>query len=193
MRHPRSRHQQPRSSGGSRPKRAHKPHRAHTSEHMGPSRPIFDAELEIERDEEPHAQRASRSHANPFTQGGRLTLYGRKPVLEALREPSLMPQKLVLAYHSDGDMIHEITQLARDVGLPIERMSAMELSRISKQGKQDQGVALDVQAPHHRALSEALEELKPRPESSRPRVPPRASRRGGATLEHLACSHHVCM
>ena len=59
-------------------------------------------------------------------------------------------------------MIHEITQLARDVGLPIERMSAMELSRISKQGKQDQGVALDVQAPHHRALSEALEELKPR-------------------------------
>ena len=91
--------------------------------------------------------------------GGRVTLYGRKPVLEALQDPSVLPQKLFLAHRAEGSIIREITQLAEQVGLPIERLDALELSRISKQGKQDQGVALDVQAPHHKALSEALSEL----------------------------------
>jgi 23S rRNA (guanosine2251-2'-O)-methyltransferase len=68
-----------------------------------------------------------------------------------------MPQKLFLAHRAEGSIIREITQLADSVGLPVERMSALELSRISKQGKQDQGVALDVQAPHYQSLNEALE------------------------------------
>lgn len=97
---------------------------------------------------------------NPFTQGGRVTLYGRKPVLEALQDPAILPQKLFLAHRAEGSIIREILELADHVGLPIERMNALELSRISKQGKQDQGVALDVQAPHHKKLDEAVNELK---------------------------------
>lgn len=100
---------------------------------------------------------------NPFTQGGRLTLYGRKPVLEALQDHSIIAQRLFLSYHAEGGIIKEISALARDLGVPVERMSAMELSRISKQGKQDQGVALDVQAPHHESLESALERLKATP------------------------------
>jgi 23S rRNA (guanosine2251-2'-O)-methyltransferase len=53
-------------------------------------------------------------------------------------------------------MIESIIQRAKQIALPIERLSALELSRISKHGKQDQGVALDVQAPLHIDLKHAL-------------------------------------
>ena len=99
---------------------------------------------------------------NPFTRGGRVTLFGRKPVYEALTDPLVTPQRLFLAYRVEGELISEITRAAEAVGVPIERMSALELSRISKNGKQDQGVALDVQAPHLRPLDEALAALAER-------------------------------
>ena len=111
------------------------------------------------------SRKVSRSHSskkkdrerNPFESGGRLTLFGRKPVLEALNDPRITAQKLFLSRTVRGEMIEAILRQAHGIGLPIERLSALELSRISKHGKQDQGVALDVQAPLHQSLKERLE------------------------------------
>ena len=98
---------------------------------------------------------------SPFLKGGRLTLYGRKPVLEALSNPKLTPQKLFLSHQAQGDLIKEIKRAAKEIGLPVQRCSAQVLSRISKQGRQDQGVALDVQAPFLCSLEEGLGQLSP--------------------------------
>ena len=49
---------------------------------------------------------------SPFLKGGRVTLYGRKPVLEALNNPRLTPQKLFLAHRVQGDLIQEIKRAA---------------------------------------------------------------------------------
>ena len=93
---------------------------------------------------------------NPFTQGGRLTLFGRKPVFETLKDPRITAQKLFIARHAKGEIIAAIIKRAEQLALPIERLSSIALSRISKNGKQDQGVALDVQAPLHLELKNAL-------------------------------------
>ena len=93
---------------------------------------------------------------SPFLKGGRLTLYGRKPVLEALSNPKLTPQKLFISHQAQGDLVKEIKRSAKEIGLPVQRCSAQALSRISKQGRQDQGVALDVQAPLLCSLEEGL-------------------------------------
>ena len=102
----------------------------------------------------------SNAH-NPFQTGGRLTLFGRKPVLEAISDPRITSQKLFIAHSARGEMIDTIVRCAHAIGLPIERLSAMHLSRISKHGKQDQGVALDVQAPLHQSLEGRLSEPLP--------------------------------
>jgi 23S rRNA (guanosine2251-2'-O)-methyltransferase len=97
---------------------------------------------------------------SPFLTGGRLTLYGRKPVLEALSNLKVTPQKLFISIQAQGDLIKEIKRTAKEIGVPVQRCSAQELSRISKQGRQDQGVALDVQAPLLSSLKEGLDTVK---------------------------------
>ena len=106
-----------------------------------------------------HKKRSGDSRstkADPFNSGGRVTLFGRKPVWEALSDPRITSQKLFIAHNARGELITEILRRAREVALPIDRLSPLELSRISKHGKQDQGVALDVQAPLHEALAERV-------------------------------------
>lgn len=105
--------------------------------------------------------RKKKKKVNPFNSGGRLTLFGRKPVLEALSDPRITAQKLFLSHTARGEMIEAIVHQAHGVGLSIERLSTLELSRISKHGKQDQGVALDVQAPLHQSLKDRLDKPLP--------------------------------
>ena len=88
-----------------------------------------------------------------------MTLYGRLPVLEALSDPRLTPQRLFLSKRASGTNIKEIIRLADQIALPIERLNPLALSRISKNGRQDQGVALDLCAPDHLSLEEALSQL----------------------------------
>ena len=78
---------------------------------------------------------------------------------EALCDTQITAQRLFLAHKARGELIDQIVRRADEIALPIERLSALELSRISKHGKQDQGVALDVHAPRHLKLMEALERL----------------------------------
>ncbi len=78
-----------------------------------------------------------------------LTIYGRKPVLEALEDNSLDIFKLHLASsNKSADIIKQITTLAKQRNIDIAMHSKLELSRISKNSRQDQGVALDVVMPN---------------------------------------------
>lgn len=79
-----------------------------------------------------------------------LTIYGRKPVLEALEDGSLPVHKLHLADSNRKDqLISRIEQLAAERQIEIAHCDRKALSRISKNAKQDQGVALDLALPKY--------------------------------------------
>ena len=89
-----------------------------------------------------------------------LTVYGRKPVLQALRDDTLQWHALHLARSNrEAGIIAEIRQQAESLGVPITLHSREQLARISKNGKQDQGVAVDIVCPAFRTLDEYLEQL----------------------------------
>lgn len=89
-----------------------------------------------------------------------LTVYGRKPALEALRDHSLQCQTLHLAdSNRNGGIIAELTRAAGERKVDVQKHSRAALSRISRNGKQDQGVALDILCPHFRSLDTYLDEL----------------------------------
>ena len=90
-----------------------------------------------------------------------LTVYGRKPVLETLADASLQCHTLHLAHSNrDTGTIAEILAQAETRGVPVRRHSREELARISRNGKQDQGVAVDVICPEFRQLQDYLEGLE---------------------------------
>ena len=71
-----------------------------------------------------------------------LTVYGRKPVRETLLEASLPCHALHLAHSNrEAGIVREIRQLAQQRAIPVREYSREALSRISKNGRQDQGVA----------------------------------------------------
>jgi len=84
-----------------------------------------------------------------------LTLYGRKPALEVLSDHSLAVHCLHLATSNrPGGIIGEITRLAERRGITIRHHDKQALSRISKNARQDQGVALDVLCPRFRRVED---------------------------------------
>lgn len=74
-----------------------------------------------------------------------LTVYGRKPVLEALEDPSTDIYRLHLASSNrSASIMDDIRKLAEKKGAEILYHDRAALSRISKNAKQDQGVAADL-------------------------------------------------
>lgn len=74
-----------------------------------------------------------------------ITVYGRNPVIEVLKDQKLAIYRVHLAdSNRDSGVIKEIKQLAANRGVEIVYHSRLELSRISRNGKQDQGVACDI-------------------------------------------------
>ncbi len=89
-----------------------------------------------------------------------LTLYGRKPVLEALRDAALDCHCLHLASSNrEGGIVGELRSAAAARGVTVKEHDRAALSRISKNGKQDQGVALDVLCPAFGSVESWLEKL----------------------------------
>ena len=89
-----------------------------------------------------------------------LTVYGRKPALEALQNPRLACHALHLAdSNRDAGIISQLKALATERDIPVRVHSRIELSRISRNGKQDQGVALDIVCPTFRPVEEHLQSL----------------------------------
>lgn len=87
-----------------------------------------------------------------------LTVYGRKPVLEVLENPSIPCFRLHLAEsNKPAEIIKQITGLAASRGIETVYHDKQALSRISKNSKQDQGVCLDIQCPNHQSLGQFLQ------------------------------------
>lgn len=77
-----------------------------------------------------------------------LTIYGRKTVFEALADKHIQCSKLHLAEsNKPADILRNIIQLAKQRDIPIRSHNKISLSFISKNSKQDQGVALDITLP----------------------------------------------
>lgn len=86
-----------------------------------------------------------------------LTIFGRKPVLEALQDSSLPIYKLHLAdSNKRAGIIDEMVALAEKRGITIEYHSKQALSRISRNAKQDQGVAADIQLSNYQSIDNFL-------------------------------------
>lgn len=86
-----------------------------------------------------------------------LTIYGRKPVLEALQDRSLPIYCVHLAdSNKAGGILDEITALASARNIPIKYHGKSELSRISKNSREDQGVAADLQLQRYQRLDNFL-------------------------------------
>ncbi len=92
-----------------------------------------------------------------------LTIYGRKPVLEALQDKSIPVYCVHLAdSNKTGGIIADIEQLAAARNIQIKHHDKQALSRISKNSREDQGVAADLQLPRYRRLEAFLPEIKNR-------------------------------
>ena len=86
-----------------------------------------------------------------------LTVYGRKPVLEAL-EAGLPVARIHLADGARGDVVADIVEAAKRRGVQLQRVSDRRVSAISGNSKQDQGVVADVTAPQMQSLMAFLEQ-----------------------------------
>ncbi len=76
---------------------------------------------------------------------GMLTIYGRKPVLEALQDPSISIAKVHLALsNKPAKILANIETLAESQHVQLNWVDKRVLSRISRNSKQDQGVAADL-------------------------------------------------
>ena len=87
-----------------------------------------------------------------------LTIYGRKAVLEALQDQSLPIYRLHLAESNrPAAILQQITVLAQQRGIEIHHCDKRALSRISRNSKQDQGVAADLALPQYQQLAHFME------------------------------------
>jgi len=78
-----------------------------------------------------------------------LTIYGRNAVMEALEDNSTTIYKLHLSKsNKDATVLEQMKMLAKKRGIEIAYHDKQALSRISKNAKQDQGVALDIVLEH---------------------------------------------
>lgn len=90
-----------------------------------------------------------------------ITVYGRKPVLEALDDVDLRVDKVIVAEGLRGDPVRAILDAARDRGVPVQRASAHRVKVLAGNGRHDQGVLADVVAPRMAPVAEFLDELGP--------------------------------
>ena len=78
-----------------------------------------------------------------------LTIYGRNAVLEVLEDRSIEIHKLHLSNsNKPAKVLTRMLALAKECAIEVAYHDKQSLSRISKNSKQDQGVALDIVVPH---------------------------------------------
>ncbi|SFV89935.1 RNA methyltransferase, TrmA family [hydrothermal vent metagenome] len=78
-----------------------------------------------------------------------LTIYGRNAVLEALEDPSVTVYKLHFSKsNKPAPVLKQMEAIAKQRGIDVAYHDKAALSRISKNAKQDQGVALDIVLEH---------------------------------------------
>lgn len=89
-----------------------------------------------------------------------LTVFGRKPVLEALQDTRLRPYRLHLAEsNKSAGIIDELLALAGERQVEVLYHDRQALARISKNARQDQGVALDIECQGFAEAEDFLAQL----------------------------------
>ena len=74
-----------------------------------------------------------------------LTIYGRNAVMEALEDEAVTIHKLHLSKsNKDASVLEQMKSIAKQREIEVAYHDKQSLSRISKNAKQDQGVALDI-------------------------------------------------
>ena len=86
-----------------------------------------------------------------------VTVYGRKPVLEALDDPRLDVDKVVLADTARGAAAREILDAAKRRGVRVQWATEQRVKVLAVNGRHDQGVLADVVAPRMLPLDLALD------------------------------------
>jgi 23S rRNA (guanosine2251-2'-O)-methyltransferase len=76
-----------------------------------------------------------------------VTVYGRKPVLEALADDSIEIDKVLVADTAGGPQIDLLVREARRRDVEVLRVPAARVTKVSRNGRQDQGVVADIVAP----------------------------------------------
>jgi len=69
------------------------------------------------------------------------------PVLEALLDEALVIDKVILARSAHGPSVDDITRAAQRRGVRLERADSTRVTRLSRNGRQDQGAVADIVAP----------------------------------------------
>jgi len=93
-----------------------------------------------------------------------LTVYGRKPVLEALQSADIKPYRLHLAdSNKPAEILDQIITLASKCGAEVLYHSKQELARLSKNSRQDQGVCIDLHCPGFADFDEFMANHKNKP------------------------------
>lgn len=88
-----------------------------------------------------------------------LTIYGRNPVFEAFRTPSLTIDRLHLARsNKPSRQLADLQSECEQRGIPVVEHDRKALSRISRNGKQDQGIAADIFCPQMQAFNDWLDD-----------------------------------
>ena len=86
-----------------------------------------------------------------------ITLYGRNVIIEVLEDKTISIHKLHMSESNKTDgAIKKILSLAKERNIEITFHSKNVLSRISKNAKQDQGVAIDIVSQSYQSSDELL-------------------------------------
>lgn len=85
-----------------------------------------------------------------------VTLYGRMPVLEALQDDRVVVDRVLVARSAHGDSVDDIVRAAADRGVPVQRVAPEKVTRLSGNGRHDQGVVADVVVDEHQELDDWL-------------------------------------
>jgi 23S rRNA (guanosine2251-2'-O)-methyltransferase len=87
-----------------------------------------------------------------------ITVYGRRPVLEALDDATLRVDKVILAEDQRGEPVRAILAAAKARDVPVQRASAHRVKVLAGNGRHDQGVLADVVAPRMAPVAEFVAE-----------------------------------
>ena len=86
-----------------------------------------------------------------------LTVYGKNPVLEALKNPEVIFHKIHIAQTKKiTDFNKNILEIAEKRGIEVISHTRKSLSRISKNINQDQGIAADLQFDNHHLFTDFI-------------------------------------
>jgi 23S rRNA (guanosine2251-2'-O)-methyltransferase len=89
-----------------------------------------------------------------------LTIYGKNPVLEALKNPDIIFHKIHIAQTKKiTDFSKTIIKVAEERGIEVISHTRKSLSRISKNINQDQGIAADLYFDNHHLFPDFMNSM----------------------------------